>query len=76
MVLPTHYYERSDFLITTLPATDEAALASTEDRFFPQIADGSNYTIQLILFNGRPGASVGTLLLFSPDGGPLEIPLQ
>jgi len=74
--LRTHYNERYDFLITTLPASDESAAANFGDLFFPQIADGANYSTQFILFNSRPGPSTGTLVLFSPGGGTVDIPLQ
>jgi sugar lactone lactonase YvrE len=73
--LRTHYNERSDFLITTLPASDESAATSGE-LYFPHIAAGANYSTQFILFNKRSGTSAGNLVLFSPGGETLDIPLR
>jgi hypothetical protein len=74
--LRTRHNERLDFLITTTPPTDEAAPASSEERFFPQVADGGGYTTQLVLYSGQPGAASGTIRLLSPSGGPLNVPLH
>lgn len=74
--LRAHYNERSDFLITTLPATDESDPPWSGESYFPQIADGGNYSMQFILFNTRGGSSSGTVSLFSPSGGTLEVPLN
>ena len=68
--------ERSDFLITTTPATDENALA-TKQAGFPHFVDGGGYTTRFITFSGTPGQpSSGTLQLFSQKGGVLGLSLQ
>jgi sugar lactone lactonase YvrE len=71
------YNERGDFLITTTPASNEAAPPSTSPLYFPQIADGNGYTTQFILFSGQAGeSSTGTLVLFNQLGGALNAVIQ
>jgi len=68
------YNERSDFLITTTPASNEAAPPSAAALFFPHIIDSGGYTTQFVLFSGRAGQSAsGTIQLFSQSGSPLSL---
>jgi len=61
--------ERSDFLITTLPAAAESSSASMSVSYFPHIASSGGYTTQFIRFSGRTGqSSSGTLTFFTPSG--------
>jgi hypothetical protein len=71
--LRARYNERSDFLITTTPASNEAAPPSTATLFFPHIVDSGGYTTQFILFSGNAGqSSSGVMRLFSQSGAPLS----
>jgi hypothetical protein len=63
------YNERGDFLITTMPPTDESAIVSTSDQFFPHFADGGGYTTQFILFNGSGSQSSSGLIRFLSQTG-------
>jgi hypothetical protein len=75
--LRTRYNELGDFLITTTPPTNEAALFNTAALFFPQLADGGGYTTQFILFSGRAGQTAsGTMQLLTDSGTALNRPLQ
>jgi sugar lactone lactonase YvrE len=78
--LRTRYNERpprENFLITSMPPTSEKAAASSAELFFPQLADGSGYTTQFILFNATAGQQPsGTLLLFQPSGQTLGLTLR
>jgi hypothetical protein len=75
--LRTRINERGDFLITTTPPSVETAPATTLPLFFPQIADGSGYTTQFILFSGTAGSSAnGTVTFTNQDGTPFVLTLQ
>lgn len=70
------YNERSDFLITTTPPSNEAASAQSA-LYFPHIVDGQGYTTQFILFSSQPGPSPnGTLSFFNPSGGAWNAPVH
>src|SRR6185503_533783 len=70
------YNERSDFLITTTPPTDETALPTYSPAYFPHLVDGGGYTTQLILFS-NPGQSTSTdVLFFGQDGSSLNLSLR
>jgi hypothetical protein len=72
--LRMRYNERGDFLITTTPATNEAAPSTTTEIMFPQIVDRGGYTTQFILFSGTAGQSTtGMLGFFGQDGQPLNV---
>jgi len=63
------YNERTEFLMTTTPATNEVTPASTAISFFPHFADGGGFTTQFILFSGQPGqSSAGNMRFFSQSG--------
>ena len=71
------YNERRDFLITTTPATNEAAASSPSVLYFPHIVDGGGYTTQFILFSGLPRqVSSGTMQLFTQAGAVWGLQLQ
>jgi hypothetical protein len=68
------YNERSDFLITTTPPTNEASPASAEEMLFPHLVNGGGYTTQFILFSGTAGqASSGNLKFSKQDGTGLNL---
>jgi hypothetical protein len=68
--------ERSDFLITTTPATDENALPIKQVGF-PHFVDGSGYSTRFITFSGTPSQpATGNLQLFSQNGSVLGSSLQ
>jgi hypothetical protein len=72
-----HYNERNDFLITTTPPVNEAALPATLPLFFPYIVDSGGYTTQFILFSAQPGSSPsGMMQLFNQSGGALGLTLH
>jgi len=72
--LRSRFNERGEFLITTTAAADEAAVPSTSELFFPQIADGGGYTTQFILLSGLPGQTLpGRVRFFSGSGQPLDL---
>jgi hypothetical protein len=63
---------RGDFLMTTLPAANEAA-SPTGSLVFPHIVDGGGYTTEFVTFSGtatQPPA--GDLRMFSQQGGALK----
>jgi sugar lactone lactonase YvrE len=70
------YNERSEFLITTTAAIDEAALPPYGELFFPHIADSGGYTTQFILMAGTGGQATGSLRLVTQTGQPLSLPLH
>jgi hypothetical protein len=77
--LRTRNNERGDFLVTTIPANNEASPASTDEFLFPQIANGVSsdgaYTTQFILFLGTAGQqnSTGNLHFVTQGGAPLNL---
>ena len=72
--LRVRYNERSDLLVTTIPASNEAAPSTTADLFFPQIVDGGGYTTQFILFSGVAGQrTTGMVAFFGQNGQPLNL---
>ena len=71
------YNERGDFLVTTIPVTNEASPAATSELIFPQIVDQGGYSTQFILFSGVAGQSTtGTLRFFGQDGQPLTLTVR
>jgi hypothetical protein len=72
--LRVRYNERGDLLVTTIPATNEAAPSTTADLFFPQIVDRGGYSTQFILFSGVAGQrTTGALAFFGQNGQPLNL---
>jgi hypothetical protein len=68
------YNERGDFLITTTPASNEAAPSSTAELIFPHFVDGGGYTTQFVLFSGINGqVSIGTLRFFGQSGQAINL---
>ena len=69
--------ERNEFLISTVPAIDELAQASSAEIGFPHIVDGGGYTTQFVLFNAVIGQSSSGNVLFRTTGGlPLDLVVQ
>jgi CotH kinase protein len=61
--------ERGDFLIATLPSTDENAAAVRRQLAFPHYVEGAGYTAQFILFSGSKNSSPnGVIKLFDQSG--------
>jgi hypothetical protein len=72
--LRTRTNERSDFLITTTPPSNEAESPATGDLLFPHLVNGGGYTTQFILFSGTAGQTAsGDLHFFTQDGSPLSL---
>jgi hypothetical protein len=71
------YNERlpnSDFLITTLPVSNESSAATAAELFFPHLVNGGGYTTQFILFSGTAGqASSGNLRFLKQDGAAFDL---
>jgi hypothetical protein len=70
------YNERNDFLITTVPASDESAATTSAEFSFPHLADSGGYTTQFVLFGSSGQASSGNLRLFTAGGQPLPLDLR
>jgi hypothetical protein len=66
--------ERSDFLMTTTPPTNEAGSTTTQEADFPYIVNAGGYTTQFVLFSGLPGqTSSGNLKFAKQDGSSLNL---
>ena len=66
--------ERSDFLLTTTPPSNEADASTSSDLFFPQIADSGGWTTQFVVFSGTTGqTSAGTLQFLDQSGDALDL---
>jgi hypothetical protein len=66
------YNERGDFLITTIPVSNDGTLFATPyETIFPHIVSGAGYTTQFVLFGSGPdGSASGTMLFLGKDGSP------
>ena len=66
------YNERQpspDFLITTIPASNEGDAPTSAELLFPHLVNGGGYTTQFILFSGIAGQSTsGNLRFIKQDG--------
>jgi hypothetical protein len=63
------YNERGEFLMTTIPPSNEMLQAGTAEVDFPEIATGGGWTTQINLFSGVTNqATSGTLTFVQPDG--------
>jgi hypothetical protein len=74
--LKGQYNGRNEFLISAVPAANDADPTPAGNAFFPHIVDGEGYTTQLILFGAGGLGSTGTLKLFSQRGDVLDWELQ
>src|SRR3989454_841265 len=73
------YNERApvpDFIVSSLPAMNEAAPAAPADLVIPDIVDSGGYTTQFVLFGGTTANSNGTLRFFGQSGGSLTLTLR
>ena len=72
-----HYNERGDFLMSTVPPSNETSPAATTNLYMPHFVDGGGYSTQFILFSGSANqSSSGTLRFFSQSGQPLSLSLH
>jgi hypothetical protein len=72
--LRSRYNERNEFIITTMPVSDETKPAPSGDLIFPHIVDGSGYSTQFVLFSGVNGQSAnGAVRFFTRTGQPLNL---
>jgi hypothetical protein len=68
------YNERGEFLMTTIPPSNEMLQAGTAEVDFPEIATGGGWTTQINLFSGVMNQPTsGTLTFVRPDGTPFNI---
>jgi hypothetical protein len=67
------YNERSDFLVTTVPARDDATAPSGAEVDFPHIVSGGGYSTQLIMLSPAIGINSSLKLwLLAQDGTALK----
>ena len=68
--------EKGEIKVTTLAPSNERDPSTSEERFFPHIADSGGWSTQFILFSGTAGqASSGTLTFIDASGQPLDLPI-
>jgi hypothetical protein len=66
--------ERSEFLITTAPPSNEGGAPASGELLFPHLVNGGGYTTQFILFSGTAGQTAsGNLRFFKQDGSPFAL---
>ena len=66
--------QRSDFLITTTPPTNEVAAPTSVDTYFPHLADSGGWSTQFVLFSGTAGqSSSGNLSFIDQEGQTLDL---
>jgi hypothetical protein len=71
----TRRNERGDFLITTIPVTNELLPAPLGELVFPQVVFLGGFTSQFVLFSGTTYQSgLGTVRFFTQNGLPLILP--
>ena len=63
--------ERSDFLITTTPPSNEVAAPASMATFFPHIVDSGGWSTQFVLFSGTAGQTFSGALSFVDQTGQL-----
>jgi uncharacterized repeat protein (TIGR01451 family) len=69
--------ERGDYLVTTVPVSNEASTPSGSEVLFPHLANGGGYTTQFTLFSGTAGAAPsGHLNFYRQDGTPLDLTIN
>ena len=61
------YNERTDFLITTVPISQEVTQVASAELLFPHIVDGGGYTTQFILLNTVSGQTSSGTVRFRTD---------
>jgi hypothetical protein len=71
------YNERGDFIVTSLPPTNETGQTTTADLFFPHIVTGDGYSTQFILFSGVFSQNTtGTLRFLTKTGSPMLLVIE
>ena len=69
--------ERGELKMTTTSPSNEMDPPTSEERFFPHIADSGGWSTQFILFSGTAGqASTGTLSFIDTEGEPWDLTSQ
>jgi hypothetical protein len=69
--------QRSDFLITTTPPTDEGGVATSTEFLFPHLVDGGGWSTQIVLFSGISGQNAnGMMRFFASSGEPVKLTFQ
>jgi hypothetical protein len=77
VALRIRYNERSEFLMTTTPPTNEESTATRAEFDFPQIVNGGGFTTQFILFSGlKLQTTTGNLQFFKSDGTPFALTID
>jgi hypothetical protein len=75
--LRARYNERTDFLITTVPISQELTQGSSAEEMFPHVVDSGGYTTQFILLDVVQGqTSTGTIRFRTIGGEPLDLAVQ
>jgi hypothetical protein len=71
----TRSNERGDFLLTTIPVTNELLPAPLAELVFPQVVNLGGFVSQFVLFSGTTSQSgTGTVRFFTQNGQPLTLP--
>jgi len=67
--------ERGDFLISTMPVSND--LDGSTTLIFPHIVEGGGYTTEFIVFGTRGGESAsGTIRFFDQAGKPVTLSVR
>jgi hypothetical protein len=69
MAMRVRINERGEFLLSTQPVVDLNAPATTGTTSFPEFADGSGWTTEIVLVNPTDSVLSGTLQFVDPLGG-------
>src|SRR5262249_48530568 len=71
------YNERGDFLMSTIPPSNEAEPAATTPLYMTHFGDGGGYTAHFMLFTASSKQSSNCTLCFSSQPGqPLDLNLR
>jgi len=72
--LRTRYNEQNNFLMTTIPTTDESETVSTTEVIFPHFVDNGGFSTQFILFSRYKGQqSSGQIRFFGQNSQALDL---
>jgi hypothetical protein len=70
----TRSNERGDFLMTTIPVSNELIPSPTGELVFPHVVTLGGFTSQFVLFSGTISQSgLGTIRFFTQNGQPLTL---
>jgi hypothetical protein len=73
MAMRVRINERGEFLLSTLPVVDLNAPAATGTTSFPEFADGSGWTTEIVLVNPTDSVLSGTVQFVDPLGAPASV---